>query len=393
MVSGGAGVLTGAESVVRGRVVSANASLDDGVVSIDGERIATVLSFPEWRAAHPDSPEPRFAGTLLPGLVDIHNHGGFGHRFDTVDAAQARAAARFHHASGSTTVVASIVTAAAADMVEQTAVLRELATEELLGGVHAEGPFLSEARCGAQDPRYLRDPDLELTDRLLTAADGQLRMMTLAPERAGYDAVAQRLTDNGVVVALGHSNADYASFRKALRPTGVGTVVTHLANGLPPLHHREPGPVAAGLVAAAAGHATVELIGDGVHVDPGFAALVFATAPGRVALITDAMQAAGLSDGEYRLGPQSVTVRHGVARIANGSIAGGVSTLLDCVARAVRESGVPLADAVRAATATPAAALRLPEVGDLRAGYFADLLIVDESLRLRRVLRRGEWLS
>ncbi|MFB8278101.1 N-acetylglucosamine-6-phosphate deacetylase [Nocardia colli] len=378
---------------IRGRVVSASAQFDDGVVTIAGDRIDSVLPFAEWVAAHPDSPEPPFAGTLLPGLVDIHNHGGFGHRFDTVDVAEARAAAEFHHASGSTTVVASIVTAAAADMVAQTAVLRELASDGVIGGIHAEGPFLSEARCGAQDPRFLRDPDLELTEQLLTAGGGHLRVMTLAPERSGYDAVAQRLTEHDVVVSLGHSNADYASFLKALRPTGFGALVTHLANGMPPLHHRDPGPVGAGLVAASAGQVTVELIGDGVHVDPGFAALVFAAAPGRVALITDAMQAAGLSDGEYQLGPQSVTVRHGVARIANGSIAGGVSTLLDNVARAVRESGVPLADAVLAATSTPAAALRLPEVGDLRTGYFADLLIVEESLRLRRVLRRGEWLS
>ncbi|MFE9578985.1 N-acetylglucosamine-6-phosphate deacetylase [Nocardia sp. NPDC006044] len=379
--------------VVRGRVVSATAQFGDGVVTIAGDRIDSVLPFAEWVAAHPDSPEPPFAGTLLPGLVDIHNHGGFGHRFDTVDGAEARAAAEFHHARGSTTVIASIVTAAAPDMVAQTAVLRELAADGVIGGIHAEGPFLSEARCGAQDPRFLRDPDLELTDQLLTAGGGHLRMMTVAPERSGYDAVAQRLTEHDVVVALGHSNADYASFSKALRPTGFGAVVTHLANGMPPLHHRDPGPVGAGLVAASAGQATVELIGDGVHVDPGFAALVFAAAPGRVALITDAMQAAGLSDGEYQLGPQSVTVRQGVARIANGSIAGGVSTLLDNVARAVRESGVSLTDAVLAATSTPAAALRLPDVGDLRRGYFADLLIVEQSLRLRRVLRRGEWLS
>ncbi|MFF3221993.1 N-acetylglucosamine-6-phosphate deacetylase [Nocardia suismassiliense] len=386
-------MLTGAESIVRGRIVSASAQLDDGVVTVIDDRISAVLPFAEWVAAHPDSAAPAFSGTVLPGLVDMHNHGGFGHRFDTVDAAEARAAAEFHHASGSTTVVASVVTAAAADMVAQTAVLRELVEDGLLGGIHAEGPFLSEARCGAQDPRFLRDPDLELTDQLLAAGGGQLRMMTVAPERSGYDAVAQRLTDHDVVVALGHSNADYTSFLKALRPTGFGTVATHLANGMPPLHHRDPGPVGASLVAAAAGHATVELIGDGVHVDPGFAALVFATAPGRVALITDAMQAAGLSDGEYQLGPQSVTVRQGVARIANGSIAGGISTLLDCVARAVRDSGVSLADAVLAATSTPAAALRLPDVGDLRTGYFADMLIVDETLRLRRVLRRGQWLS
>ncbi|MEU7630505.1 amidohydrolase family protein [Nocardia sp. NPDC049220] len=378
---------------IRGRIVSTSSMLDDGVVSIAGERITAVRSFAQWRAAHPDAPEPPFAGIVLPGLVDIHNHGGFGYRFDTVDRAHARAAAQAHHAHGSTTVVAGVVTAAAADMVAQTAVLRELAEEGVLGGIHLEGPFLSEARCGAQDPQFLRDPDLELTNRLVSAAGAQLRVMTMAPELPGYAAVARRLADHDVVVALGHSDADYASFRKALRPHGFGSLVTHLANGMAPLHHRDPGPVGASLVAAAEGHAFVELIGDGVHVDPGFAALAFATAPGRVALVTDAMQAAGLADGEYQLGPRSVTVRDGVARIANGSIAGGVSTLLQCVARAVHDSGVPLRTAVAAATSTPATALGLADVGDLQAEYFADVVTVDDSLRLRRVLRRGQWVS
>ncbi|WP_327110524.1 amidohydrolase family protein [Nocardia sp. NBC_01730] len=378
---------------IRGRIVSASATMDDGVVSVSGARIAAVQSFAQWRAGHLDSPEPPISGIVLPGLVDMHNHGGFGYRFDTVDGADARAAAESHHARGSTTVVASVVTGVGADMVAQTAVLRKLAEEGVLGGIHLEGPFLSEARCGAQDPRFLRDPDPELTDQLLAAGGAHLRVLTIAPELPGYAAVARRLVDNGVVVALGHSETDFTSFLEALRPNGFGGLVTHLANGMPPLHHRDPGPVAAALVAAAAGHATVELIGDGVHVDPGFAALVFATAPGRVALVTDAMQAAGLPDGEYRLGPQPVTVRDGVARIANGSIAGGVSTLLQCVARAVRESGVPLRDAVLAATSTPAAALGLTDVGDLRAGQFADILTVDDSLQLRRVLRRGQWLS
>ncbi|MGK8553990.1 N-acetylglucosamine-6-phosphate deacetylase [Nocardia gipuzkoensis] len=381
------------ELTIRGRIVSASVTLDDGVVMTSGERITAVRSFAQWRAVHPDLPEPPYSGILLPGLVDIHNHGGFGHRFDVVDAAQARAAAESHHASGSTTVVASVVTGPAAEMVAQTAVLRELAEEGVLGGIHVEGPFLAEARCGAQDPRFLRDPDLDLTDQLLGAGGAWLRAMTLAPERPGYAEVARRLVDHGVVVALGHSDTDYEAFRNALYPSGSGRLVTHLANGMPPLHHRNAGPVAAALVAAAAGDVTVELIGDGVHVDPGFAALVFASAPGRVALVTDAMQAAGLGDGEYRLGPQSVTVRDGVARIANGSIAGGVSTLLQCVARAVRESDVPLRDAVLAATCTPATVLGLADVGDLRPGYFADILTVSDNLQLRRVLRRGQWLS
>ncbi|MFR9752908.1 N-acetylglucosamine-6-phosphate deacetylase [Nocardia sp. 004] len=379
--------------MIRGRIVSANRTVDDGVVVISGERIDAVYSIAQWRAAYPDLSDPPHAGTVLPGLVDIHNHGGFGYRFDTVTGAHARAAARAHHAGGSTTVVASVVTGPAAQLVAQTAMLRELVEEGTLGGIHLEGPFLAEARCGAQDPRFIRDPDPELTERLLCAGGGQIRMMTLAPERPGYPAVVQRLTESGVRIALGHTDADYPTFHNALRPSGSGSMVTHLANAMPPLHHRNAGPVAAALVATAAGAVTVELISDGVHLDPGFVALVFAAAPGRVALVSDAMAAAGCADGDYRLGAQPVTVRDGVARTADGSIAGGTSTLWQCVVRAVRESGIPLREAVLAATATPAGALGLSEVGDLRQGQLADLLTVDADLQLRRVLRRGQWLS
>ncbi|WP_227997315.1 N-acetylglucosamine-6-phosphate deacetylase [Nocardia australiensis] len=382
-----------AELEVRGRIVSRSHAIDDGVVSIREERIIAVRPFAQWRAAQPNSSIPEFAGTVLPGLVDIHNHGGLGCRFDTVDPDEARGAAAFHHSRGSTTVLASIVTAAAADMVAQAEVLRGLAEAGVIGGIHAEGPFLAAARCGAQDPRYLRDPDLELTDQLLTAANGHLRVMTIAPERPGYEQVAQRLSDNDVVVSLGHSDTDFTGFRHALRPNGVGSLVTHLANGMPPLHHREPGPVAAGLVAAAAQDAVVELIGDGVHVDPGFGALVFATAPGRVALITDAMQAAGMPDGEYRLGPQTVRVTDAVARVPSGSIAGGTASLLQCLTWAVTSCAVPLRNAVISATSIPATAAGIVDVGDLEADQFADLLIVDDNLRLRRVLRRGQWLT
>ncbi|GAA5048925.1 N-acetylglucosamine-6-phosphate deacetylase [Nocardia callitridis] len=378
---------------IRGRIVSASIELDDGVISVRGERIASVTPFVEWSSTHRHSPEPQFSGTILPGLVDLHNHGGLGHRFDSVDHAQARAAASYHHATGTTTLLASVVTGPVEEMVAQIAMLGELAREGVLAGIHAEGPFLSHARCGAQDPRFLHDPDPATAEQLLAAGGGQLRVMTLAPERPGYAALARQLAERGVVVALGHSDADFATFSDALRPKGSGGLVTHLANGMPPTHHRAPGPVAASLVAAAAGNVTVELINDGVHVDPGFAALVFAAAPDRVALITDAMQAAGLSDGEYRLGPQAVTVRDGVARIANGSIAGGVSTLLSCLARTVRESGIPLRAAVRAATSTPAAVLGRTDIGDLRPGQYADLLIVGDNLQLRRVLRRGSLMS
>ena len=377
---------------LRGRVVTSTEIVDDAVIEVLGDRIRAVRPFAQWRAARAGAQPPPHRGTVLPGLVDIHNHGGFGHRFDDIDPDRIRAAARQHHRHGSTPLLGSIVTADPDTMVAQTAALRRVVATGELAGIHIEGPFLSEKRCGAQDPRYLIDPDPELAQRLLAAADGQLRVMTLAPERPGFAAVAQRLAESGVVVALGHSNADYEQFRHALAPTGPAGLVTHLANCLPPLHHRDPGPLAAALAGAASGEITVELIGDGIHIESGFGAMVFAAARHRVALITDAMQAAGLPDGDYKLGPQTVRVTEGVARVPGGALAGGTATLLKCLRWAVFECGVGLVDAVRAAATTPAAVIDATDIGDLRPGMRADAVVVNSDLELRAVLRHGQWV-
>jgi N-acetylglucosamine-6-phosphate deacetylase len=195
------------------------------------------------------------------------------------------------------------------------------------------------------------------------------------------------------------------AYEPADRPGGAGrALVTHLGNAMAPLHHRAAGPVAAALVAAAMDSAWVELIADGIHVDAGFTRLVFATAaPGRVVLVTDAMAAAGMPDGAYTLGPLRVTVAGGVARLAgagdggdpsiagNGSIAGGTRTLLEVVATSAA-SGVPLAEAVIAASETPARVLGLPSRGALSPGMAADLVITDTGLAVRAVMRAGGFL-
>ena len=348
---------------------------------------------------------PPPAGVILPGLIDIHCHGGGGHSFATCEQGEALAAAAYHAAAGTTGVVASLVTAAPSDLLRQVRTLAPLVADGHLLGIHLEGPFLSPARRGAHSPGLLLDPDPVLAADLLAAADGAIKIVTIAPERTGAAAVTHLFRSAGVVVAFGHTDADYAVMAAALAAAGGDGLVTHLANAMPPLYHRAAGPVAAALVAAGADEASVELIADGVHVDAGFTRLVFgAAAPGRVVLVTDAMAAAGMPDGSYQLGPLRVTVSGGVARLADsepgapagagsGSIAGGTSSLLEVVATA-HAAGVPLADAVRAATGAPARVLGLAgSHGVIAPGYPADLVVTDENLTPQRVMRTGRWLS
>jgi N-acetylglucosamine-6-phosphate deacetylase len=371
---------------VRIRGAIPTCGLLDGVVTVDAGVITDV-----GPAAGSGPPA---AEVILPGLLDIHCHGGGGHTFSAFSPDEALATAAYHASCGTTGVVASLVTAAPDDLLRQVRALAPLVADGRLLGIHLEGPFLSPARRGAHSPGLLRDPDPALAEDLLEAGGGAIRIVTLAPERSGATAVTALLRAAGVVVAFGHSDADYAEFSAALAAADGAALVTHLGNAMPPLHHRAAGPIAAALAAAARDEASVELISDGVHVDAGFTRLVFAAAaPGRVVLVTDAMTAAGMPDGTYRLGPLRVLVAGGVARLApDGAIAGGTSSLLRVVATAVA-AGVPLADAARAASQAPARVLGLADRGRVAPGMAADLVVTDESLTVRRVLRAGQWLG
>ncbi|HSZ38445.1 MAG TPA: N-acetylglucosamine-6-phosphate deacetylase [Trebonia sp.] len=381
---------------IRGKIPTAG--LADGVVTVTDDVITSVEAAGTTDLG--DAGKTPGGEFILPGFIDLHCHGGGGHGFSTTDPAEALAVAAHHAARGTTGIIASLVTAAPADMIAQVRALAPLVASGDLLGIHLEGPFLSSARCGAQAPEFIRDPDPALAADLLDAAGGAIKIVTLAPERPMAREVASLFRSAGVVVALGHTDSSFGQMTAGLATVGESALVTHLANGMPPLHHRSAGPVAAALVAAAEDAASVELIADGVHVDEGFTRLVFATAaPGRVVLITDAMAAAGMSDGLYELGPQRVRVADGVARLEShgGALAGGTSSLVQVVATA-HAAGVPLADAARAASSAPArvlalgAGLEVP-AGTLAVGARADLVVTDDRLRVRRVLRAGRWIK
>jgi N-acetylglucosamine-6-phosphate deacetylase len=324
---------------------------------------------------------------LVPGFVDIHVHGGGGATYTTGDPVQARAAADFHLRHGTTTSLASLVTSPPDLMHDATVRLAPLVAEGVIAGIHYEGPYLSAVRCGAQNPDHLRAPDLTELSTLLDAAPGAVRMVTVAPELPDAVAAIEWLVARGVTVAVGHTDATY---QQTLAGVAAGASVgTHVFNGMRQPHHREPGPVYALLGSP---DVVCEFIADGIHLHDG--TLRFATGvtgPDRAALITDAMAAAGMTDGDYELGGQPVTVANGVARLAgSGAIAGSTLTM-DTALRRTVAAGVSLVDAVTMATATPAKVLGLDDRGVIAPGNRADLVVLDSDLRVRRVMRAGRW--
>ncbi|WP_405429246.1 N-acetylglucosamine-6-phosphate deacetylase [Micromonospora sp. NBC_00617] len=365
---------------VNGRVVTPTGVIRQGCVEWDGDRITAVAEYPSVRDGH----------WILPGFVDMHTHGGGGHTFTTGDADQARAAAGFHLAHGTTTLLASLVSAPFPVMRSATEAFAPLVDEGVLAGVHFEGPYLSAARCGAQNPEYLRDPSTDELTELIELGRGAIRMVTLAPERDGALEAIKLLTTHRVVAAVGHTDATYEQTRAAI--AAGASVGTHLFNGMRPVHHREPGPVVALLDAPTV---ICELVADGVHLHDGMLTFTTATAgPDRAALITDAMAAAGMADGEYELGGQAVTVADGVARLArDGAIAGSTLTM-DAALRHAVHAGIPMADAARMVATTPARAIGLGDrVGALQVGLRADLVVLDDDLNVVRVLRGGSWVE
>jgi len=396
-------VTGGSRHVVRGRLVTPDQVLTDGVVAVDDELITWVGDARQW-ADEDGWPEAVvLEGTVLPGLVDVHCHGAAGFGFPDADPVGARAAAAHHRAHGTTTLVTSLVTAPEAELLAALDVCAGLVETGAAAGIHLEGPFLARAQAGAQDTAALRDPDLWLLDRLLDAGRGHVRTLTYAPELAGAPRLAAHAIERGVVPCIGHTACDAETARAALTTAAESALgraaTTHLFNGMPVLHSRAPGPVAAALAAAARGEAVVELIADGVHLAPATVAAVFdLVGPGQVALVSDAMPAAGMPAGQYRLGRLDVEVSAGVARLAgegpaeSRSIAGGTARLADVLRRTVRDAGVGMQAAVTAATATPARLLGLDGItGAIRPGLRADLLVADPDLRPVRVMSAGRW--
>ncbi|MGW5421378.1 N-acetylglucosamine-6-phosphate deacetylase [Streptomyces sp. NPDC003943] len=383
-VLAGARVVLPTGVVENGRVIVENGRVVDGGTSL-------LERSRELGGAPAEAPTVDLSGHwLVPGFVDLHNHGGGGASFTSGTIDEVLHGVRTHRLHGTTTVVASFVTGDMDFLTARAGLLSELAEQGDIAGIHFEGPFISPCRKGAHDETLLRDPEPAEVRKLVDAARGQARMVTLATELPGGLDSVRLLAEHGVIAAIGHTDATYEQTRAAI--DAGATVATHLYNAMPGLGHRAPGPVAALLEDE---RVTVELINDGTHLHPAALELAFHHAgPERVAFITDAMDAAGFGDGRYMLGPLEVEVKDSVARLVEGgSIAGSTLTLDRAFKRAVTIDGLPVESVVQAVSANPAKLLGMYDrVGSLEAGKDADIVVLDAEFEVRGVMRKGEWL-
>jgi N-acetylglucosamine-6-phosphate deacetylase len=370
--------------IAAGTVVLDGQLCRPGWLETSGRQIASCGAGPAPAPADVEFPD----SVAVPGFIDMHVHGGGGASY--TDAHGIAAAAEFHLSHGTTSTLASLVTAGPEELIAGVRALADATRDGVVAGIHLEGPWLSAARCGAHDHTLMRDPDPAEIDAVLVAGDDAIRMVTLAPERPGSEWAIRRFLDAGVVVAVGHTDATYEQVTHAV-DLGA-TVGTHVFNAMPPLHHREPGPALALLQDP---RVTAELIADGVHVHPAVVrAVIEAAGPDRVALVTDAIAAAGCHDGAFRLGTVPIDVASGVARVHGTSTIAGSTATMDRLFRTVAEPGsdAALAAAVQMTSTTPARTLGLERVGDLRPGYDANLVVLDGDLQVSAVMVHGGWV-
>lgn len=374
---------------IKGILYTEAFRFEAGTLTIDSDRIVSVKLCPEEELT-----EEERGRYILPGLIDIHFHGCAGYDFcdGTVEAMRAIASYELTH--GITTCCSATMTlseekltdicAAYASAVDTEKLMAEIPLGDVLVGVYLEGPFISAEKKGAQNPAYIRKPDIDMLMRLQEAAGGLIRIVTIAPEEEG----AMECIRDGKGIfrfSIAHTDADYETTGKAIE-AGVSHV-THLYNAMPPYMHREPGVIGAAIESDGV---MAELICDGYHIHPSVVRNTFRLfGAERIVLISDSMMAAGMEDGQYTLGGQEVMVKDGVATLADGTFAGSVTNLFDCMRRAV-QMGVPREEAVRAATYNPAKSIgKAGEYGVLQVGSRADILITDCEFGLQEVIKSG----
>ena len=326
-------------------------------------------------------------GYVIPGLIDIHTHAAVGEDASDGSPEGLEKMSVYYAKDGVTSWLPTTMTIGEDDLTKAMHAMRDFVRPKCgakLAGVNLEGPFVSAKKCGAQNPKFIKVPDADMFFRLNEASGGKVRLVTVAPEEPG-SAEFIKTVSGTCTVSVGHTSADYDT---AIRAFEAGAShATHLFNAMPPLHHREPGVIAA---ASDAG-ATVELITDGFHIHPAVVRLVHRLFGEKLVLISDSLRCAGMPDGEYELGGQPITMKNGKATLSGtDTLAGSSVHLMEGLRRAV-SFGVPLEAAVKAATFAPAKAVGLEnEIGSIKKGRFADLVLLDKELNVKQVFINGQ---
>lgn len=353
-------------------------------VYIEGERIADTAS---------DAETVDGSGCyLIPGLMDIHFHGCVGHDFCDATPEAIGAIAEYELKSGVTSICPASMTLSEDELVkicENAKNYRDSwkpGTAARICGINLEGPFIAMNKKGAQNPKYVTPPNAGMFQHLIDAADGLVKLTTLAPETEGAMDFIRQFSDK-VRISLGHTDCDYDTAREAFL-TGASHI-THLFNAMPPFTHRKPALIGAGFDTK---KVTPEIICDGIHIDPSSVRTAFAIfGDDRLILISDSMMATGMPNGDYSLGGLAVTMKDRLATLEDGTIAGSATNLLDCMRIAVQKMEIPLESAVKCATINPAKAIgEAQEYGSIKAGKYADMLLLSkDSLALKKVISHG----
>ena len=324
----------------------------------------------------------------VPGLIDLHFHGCAGVDFCDAKGDTLRKMAEYEASVGVTSICPAVMTMGEEELlaVMRTARNNQDGEGAKLTGINLEGPFLNEKKKGAQAAEHIRNCDLKLYRSLQKESGGLIRIVDLAPEKEGAMEFIEAIRSE-TVVSLAHTLADYETSMEAFRRGA--SHVTHLFNAMPPLHHREPGVIGAAYDTKSC---RVELISDGVHVHPAAVRMVFRMfGAERVILISDSMRATGLGDGQYTLGGQEVFVEGARAVLEDGSVAGSVTILMECVRKAVKEMGIPLEEALTCVTRNPALELGIYDrCGSIAPGKAADLVLLDTELQVKAVYINGK---
>ena len=306
----------------------------------------------------------RYDGILIPGFVDIHCHGGGGKYFASLTDSEITQVIATHRSGGTVAGLASLVTEPIPNLISQIKRLVPFAQRNEIAGIHLEGPYLSHARCGAHDPNLLRTPTIAEVQTLLDAGQGFIKMITIAPELDGALEVIEFLAKSGVIAAIGHSQSDATTAQKAIDRGA--SVVTHFNNAMPKV---VDGPGTMNSAVLNELRASLELILDGEHIATSVVREIFEAAPNRIVMITDAMSAAGSTDGTYQIANLEVSVKDGIARLtSNGTLAGSTLTMAKAFNHALNEIGISITEAVHAASTLPALILGRSDLGEIAVG-------------------------